>query len=202
VRFAGNVVRQVSGGINISGTDDDKPSARAETITIENNLFADVGGSWGEPGDFVQIGNGPANVHIERNTVMQSGRALLAYGSRHGSESPGFVFRNNLLRHNRYGMFGTDVGTGRPAIARYFPGAVVTGNIFAGGSASEYPEGNRFIAANALDMPFDAGEPGYRLRNPRAFGAAGAELDTVRDAGLRPRTSAPGAQEAPRPRTD
>jgi hypothetical protein len=192
----------VSGAVNISGTDDDKPSARAESITIENNLFAEVGGEWGEPGDFVQIGNGPVNVRIERNTALQTGRTLVAYGSRHGSESPGFVFRNNLVRHNRYGLFGADVGTGRPAIARYFPGAEVSGNTFAGGTASDYPERNRFIAANALDAPFDAGDGPYRLRNPRAFGGAGADLESLRDVGVRPRTSGTAAPDQPRRKTD
>jgi hypothetical protein len=203
IRFANNVVRRVSGGINISGTDDDRPSGRTAGITIENNLFVDIGGAtWGEPGDFVQIGNGPVNVHIERNTAVQSGRALVVYGSRHGAESPGFVFRDNVVRHNRYGLFGADAGTGRPAIARYFPGGVVAGNVFAGGSASEYPDGNRFLAADALDVVAEAGDLAYRLKNPRAFRDVGAALDTLHDAGVRPRTSAPASPAAPRRRTD
>ena len=175
VRFAGNVVRNVSAGVNISGSDDVRPSERARNIVIENNLFSNIGGEpWGGTGDFVQIGNGPADVRIERNTVLQTGKVLLAYGSRHGLEVTGFVFRGNVLRHNRYGVFGTATGTGNPVLAKFFPGARFEGNVFAGGVASQYPAGNRFVAADALVEETAASR----------FGAAGAELGALRTAML------------------
>ena len=192
VRFANNVVRHVSAGINLSGTDDTRPSVRADGIVIENNLFVDVGGErWGGSGDFVQIGNGPANVRIERNTVLQSGRPLLVYGSRHGSDVPGFVFRNNIVRHNRYGVFGQSAGTGRPAIAKYFPGGIIEGNVFSGGRAADYPDSNRFVAEGELDA-ID-GEGRLTLKDAARFKGQGADLESLRTSG--------GAAPAPRPRS-
>ena len=181
VRFTNNVVRHVSAGINVSGTDDEKPSGRAQNITIENNLFLDVGGElWGGPGDFVQIGNGPAQVRIERNTAVQTGKALFVYGSRHGREVPGFVFRGNIVRHNRYGVFGTEAGVGKVALDKYFPGGVFEDNVFAGGDGSEYPPGNRFAAADALDGAVVADATGYRLKDPSSFKGSGADLGVLR----------------------
>jgi hypothetical protein len=194
VRFTGNIVRHVSSAINISGTDDEQASGRATNIVIDNNLFIDVGGQrWGGPGDFVQIGNGPANVRIERNTAIQSGRALFIYGSRHGREVPGFVFRNNVVRHNRYGVFGDDAGIGKAVMTKYFPGGTFEGNVFAGGEAGEYPAGNEFLSADALDEQVLADSDGYRWKAADRFRGAGADLSGLR-------TIAPAAA-APRPRS-
>jgi hypothetical protein len=183
VRFTNNIVRRVSGGINISGRDDVRPSGQARDIVIENNLFIDIGGEWGAPGDFVQLGNGPANVRIARNTILQSGRAAIVYGSRHGREVTGFVFSGNIVRHNRYGIVGDKAGSGKAAIDAYFPGAVVEGNVFAGGRGSDYPSGNRFEPAGALEDVVIEADGGYRLRNPERFRGAGADLSVLRTSG-------------------
>ena len=47
----------------------------------------------------------------------------------------GFRFASNIVKHNTYGIFGNNVGTGNPAIATYFPGSVIVGNAMAGGNA-------------------------------------------------------------------
>ena len=47
VTFRDNMVRHVGGGINILGHDDIHPSRRTSRIAIVDNVFADVGGSWG-----------------------------------------------------------------------------------------------------------------------------------------------------------
>ena len=183
VAFTNNVVRRVSGGLNISGRDDERPSERTTGITIENNLFLDVGGEWGGPGDFLQIGNGPAEVRVARNTVLQSGRALIVYGSRHGREVPGFVFTGNVIRHNRYGIFGESAGTGNAAIEAYLPGAVIENNVFFGGARRDYPAGNRFEGAGGFeDLVVDEGGS-YRLREPGRLGDAGADLTALRTSG-------------------
>ncbi|MGE3404199.1 MAG: right-handed parallel beta-helix repeat-containing protein [Vicinamibacterales bacterium] len=182
VRFSNNVVRRVSSGINISGRDDIRDSQPASDFVIDNNLFLDVGGEWGRPGDFLQIGNGPANVRVTRNTVLQTGRALLVYGSRLGPEAAGFVFTGNVIRHNRYGLFGNSVGTGNPAIERYLPGAVVENNVFFGGERRLYPAGNRFEGADAFEGLIVEADGGYRLRDAGALGA-GADLTALRTSG-------------------
>ena len=149
VRFSGNVVRHVSAGINISGTDDERPSGRARGISILRNRFEDVSGdAWGGPGDFIQIGNGPEDVRVEGNTVDQTGRIISVYGNaRRGLAVANFVFRDNTVRHNRYGVIGSDASPGRVTLERFFPGALFEGNVITGGDPGQYPEGNRFVTA-------------------------------------------------------
>jgi len=74
-----------------------------------------------------------------------------------------FVFKNNLAPHNEYGIFGNDVGVGVAALDAYFPDAVVTDNVLAGGEARQYPDGNVF--PESLDaVPFADRKAGnYRL---------------------------------------
>lgn len=149
VRFIDNLVRHVSAGFNITGTDDERESGPGRGITIARNRFEDVNGAtWGGPGDFVQLGNGPADIRIENNVVDHSGRILSVYGGPRGSTVEGFVFRNNVIRHNRYGVIGADASPGRGTFEMYLPGAVFEGNVIAGGEPALYPRGNRFVAAD------------------------------------------------------
>jgi hypothetical protein len=189
VSFINNVVRHVSGGFNISGTDDYKPSGRTRGLVIRNNLFTDVGGRWGGPGDFVQIGNGPLDIRIESNTVDHTGRMISVYGSKHGTTVEGLVFRNNVLRHNKYGVIGGNAAPGNGSFQMYFPDAVFVGNVIAGGEVASYPKGNRFIADDAFDAQFVAPATGdFHLKAALAAvrGAPeiglGADIDTVNSA--------------------
>ena len=47
VTFSNNIVRHTASGINILGRDDNGPSQQTKRILIRNNLFEDMGGSWG-----------------------------------------------------------------------------------------------------------------------------------------------------------
>jgi hypothetical protein len=153
VRFVDNVVRHVAAGINISGTDDEHPSGRASRITIMRNRFEDVNGpKWGGPGDFLQIGNAPADIRIERNMVDHTGRMVSLYGSGGRREVIGFVFRGNVLRHNRYGIIGADAAPGRGTFERYLPGAVFEENVIGGGDPALYPGKNRFVPVDELRL--------------------------------------------------
>jgi hypothetical protein len=122
-------------------------------------------------------------VRVTRNTVLQTGRAVMVYGSSHGPEAPGFVFTGNVIRHNRYGLFGNSVGTGNPAIERYLPGAVVENNLFFGGERRLYPAGNRFEGADAFEGLIVEAVGGYRLREAGALGRSGADLTALRTSG-------------------
>jgi hypothetical protein len=182
VRFTNNVVRHVAAAININGTDT-KPTARARGITIRNNLFIDVSSArWGGPGDFLQIGNAPANVVVEDNTVINDGRIINVYGGRGGERSEGFVFRRNVVRHNRYGVKGQSTATGLATLERFFPGGVFEGNVIGGGTPNVYPEKNQIVADEEFERLFvNAAAGDYRLQ-PR-YAKAGATI----------RTSVPGA---------
>jgi hypothetical protein len=201
VQFTNNVVRHVGGGININGMDPRNESVRARGVVIRNNLLVIDSKAWGGPGDFVQIGSGPADVVIERNTVIHDGRILSLYGGRKASAIEGLVVRGNVLRHNRYGVKGDGTGTGREAFEAFAPDAVFERNVIAGGDRSWYPERNEFIPAQDFESLFvDAAASDFRLR--RAEGARagiGAEMEALKPA-FSASTSAPDAPAA-RPRS-
>jgi hypothetical protein len=148
VVFRHNVVRRAGAGLQITGEEDDRRNASARRITIADNLFLEIDRRvWGGAGLFLLIGNGPAEVVVERNAIDQSGNILSAFGGTRGAPAPirGFVFRDNIVRHNAYGVHGADRGVGRDSLEAFFPGAVFAGNVIAGGNPKRYPDGNRFV---------------------------------------------------------
>jgi len=117
-------------------------------VKIVDNLFYGVDAQkWGGTGAFALIGEGPSDITIEHNTVSQSGNILMAYGGTKSDPKPiaGFVFRDNLIRHNQYGVHGSDRAVGADTLDAFFPGAVFESNTIAGGESKRYPKGNTFI---------------------------------------------------------
>jgi hypothetical protein len=192
VTFRYNIVRHAGGGVNVTGWDDEAQSAQTQRIQISHNLFYDVDARWGGPGTFLQIGNNPKSIVVEHNTVVQSGTAVNVYGRRNGAPWPvdGFVFRDNLVRHNAYGVIGDGQGIGNATLAVYFPGARFERNVLAGGQASAYPVTNYFPTVAEFDAAFanpSAGDFSLVVTTPfRALasdgGALGADVTTVRNA--------------------
>jgi hypothetical protein len=146
------------------------------------------------------IGEGPSDVTIEHNTVSQSGNILMAFGGSRAAAKPieGFRFRDNLVRHNEYGVHGSDRSPGQDTLDWYFPGAVFSGNAIAGGDSRRYPPGNAFVPETEFDAQFvNAASGDFRLRsNSRFRGAAsdkkdlGADVSALAGAlGLRPGTA-------------
>ena len=169
VRFQNNVVRHAAGGINILGRDDTAVSQVANDIVIRNNLFTDIDHRiWGGNGVWLQIGGGPYDVHVEHNTVLQSGSIIAVYGGTPSApqQVPGFRFNSNIVLHNTYGIYGDAIGMGNPAIAKYFPGSVIIGNAIAGGNPTLYPAGNVFPSVTTLMAQFENAAGGdYRLKS-------------------------------------
>jgi hypothetical protein len=167
VRFENNIVRHAGSAVNILGYDDAYPSRQLRDLVIRNNLFTDIdAANWGGAGIFLQMGDEPADVHVEHNTVIQSGNIISVYGGTVAVPrvAPGFRFTSNIVKHNNYGIFGNNFGTGNPAIARYFPGSVITGNVMAGGNPNLYPAGNVFPTVASLMADFENAAAGdYRL---------------------------------------
>lgn len=163
VQFANNIIRHSGSGITLMGHDNNRPrdqSQETKRILIRNNLWEDIGGErWGGRGILFQMVEGTSDVAIEHNTGFQRGYTLFAMGPPHRR----FTFRHNIAPHNEYGIFGNDVGIGLAAIDAYFPDAVVTENVLAGGEAARYPESNVF--PESLDaVPFvDRKAGNYRL---------------------------------------
>jgi hypothetical protein len=162
VIFRYNIVRHADGGINLLGWDDGALSAQTQRIHVVHNLFHDIDARWGGSGIFLKIGNNPRSIVIEHNTVVQSGSAIVVYGSRDGSPWPvdGFVFRNNLMRHND-GVWGENVRPGQPTLLAYFVGLQFERNVLAGDQRWPYPATNYFPSVAEFAASFtdaDAGD--------------------------------------------
>jgi hypothetical protein len=146
-----NVIRHAGGAFNISGFDDERPSDQTRRVRIANNVVYDIDyAAWGGSARFVQIGNQPADVTIEKNTVVQTGNVISVYGK----PIAGFVFRDNLMRHNTYGVIGDNQSPGNATIQAYFPDARFERNVLAGGPAAAYPASNYFPSVGEFESAF------------------------------------------------
>lgn len=177
-----NIIRHAGGGLTITGEDTNYPSGSTERVTIADNVFEDIDArKWGGTGAFVLMGEGPSDITIERNIVDQSGNIVMAYGGTTDKAVPirGFVFRDNLIRHNEYGVHGANRAPGKDTLDWYFPGAAFERNTIAGGDAGRYPGGNTFVKAADFDRlrqrrrsASQQGDPPYRTVR-RLVGVAG-----------------------------
>ncbi|HXH05503.1 MAG TPA: carbohydrate-binding protein [Vicinamibacterales bacterium] len=177
ILFQYNTVRHIAGAFNILGYDTEHESRQTRNITIRQNLVYDLSGSgWGGDGVFLVVGNAAENVVIEHNTIVHDGTVVLAYGS----PMAGFRFTDNLARHNAYGILGDSHGIGNDTLATYFPGAVVAGNVLAGGDASSYPSGNYFPPeAEFLGLFVDPAAGDYRLMPGSPYATAATDGQAV-----------------------
>lgn len=191
-----NIVRHVNSGINILGYDySSSGSQRTRRVNILHNVFADVGGAWGGAGRWIVITQSPTNVVVDHNTVFHGEHAVLA----DDGASTGFVFTNNLLKHNTYGILGAGTASGTGTLNTYFPGAVVKRNVLAGGRASSYPPDNYFPSVTEFFAQFVNYSGGnYRLISTSPYlgkatdgKAIGADIGAL--------TAAQGGSAAPAP---
>lgn len=182
VTFRYNIVRHANGAFNITGFDDVNPSAQTARVQIVNNVFYDLDTAWGGSGTFLQIGSGPRDLVVERNTVVHSGTGVSVYGSRGGAPWPveGFVFRDNVLRHNTYGIKGDGQANGQGTLNAYFAGLIIENNVFAGGPAAQYPGGNHFPPLADFDVAFvNASGGDFTLTGATALRVSAAGGGTV-----------------------
>jgi hypothetical protein len=192
-----NLVRHAGGALQIIGEDSNFPSGSTRRVHVVDNLFYGIEArTWGGTGAFVLIGEGPRDISIEHNTVSQSGNIIMAYGGTTADPKviTGFVFRDNLIRHNEYGVIGSDRGIGADTLQAFFPGGAFESNAIAGGDSKRYPKGNTFIGDAEFNEAFvNAATGDYRLKpGSRFHGAAsdgrdiGADVAAVAQAlGLR-----------------
>jgi hypothetical protein len=194
-----NLVRHAGGGMQIIGEDSNHPSGSTRRVKVADNLFYGVDArTWGGSGAFVLIGEGPSDITIEHNTISQSGNIISAYGGTKAEPRTisGFVFRNNLVRHNQFGVHGSDRAIGEDTLRAFFPDCVFESNAIAGGDSRRYPRGNTFLGEEDFNGTFlDPAAGDYRLKPAsRLRGAAsdgrdmGADITAIAVAlGIRPR---------------
>jgi hypothetical protein len=161
VQITNNIIRHAGGGLSILGQDTLGVSQPTKRINVENNLFEDIDGNkWNGGGNFVVMGAGADQITFNHNTVFQSGYIISVYGE----PTTNFVFNNNIMPHNLYGIIGDGVGPGLATLSAYMPGAAVNRNIIAGAGVSfSYPP-NNFFPVQLSDVQFvDVANHNYRL---------------------------------------
>jgi hypothetical protein len=153
VLFTNNLVRHVSGGIEILGYDT-TPTQETNHIVIRNNLFDDVSATaYGGAGGFLLV-NGGRSIVVDHNTAIVDGNWTI------GADrlvSLNFVLSNNIIPDNAAAIVGTGSAPGHTSIAQYFPGATIVRNVIAGPSGHAYPEDNFYPSSLAEVLT------GYRL---------------------------------------
>lgn len=178
VTFQFNIVRDVAAGINILGHDDGGASGLARRIRIANNLFYRLDREWGGNGFFLLIGDGPEQVAVDHNTIIQTGNVVSAYGESSGRPVPiaPFSFTNNLALHNANGVHGQGQAVGAGTLEAYFPDFVFRRNVLAGGSAARYPPGNEFPGEAEFARSFvNFAAADYRLAAGSSYRSAGTD---------------------------
>jgi len=184
VAFQNNIVRHSAAGIQILGTDNDNPSQQTQAILVRNNVFYDIDKqNWGGNGYFLSLVAGPRDVTIDHNTIAQDHASGIMQAD--GSPAVGFVFTNNLAKHNTYGIIGTNHGVGADSIAAYLPASAITDNVMAGGPGWKYPGGNAFPTVAQFESQFLAYASGdfhlLAISGWRGAGTDGSDLGALYD---------------------
>jgi hypothetical protein len=136
VVFTKNIVRHAAAGVNIAGRI--APTQwTTKRITISNNLFEDIGGTWGSKTRLFTIIFGAHNVTIENNTATPTVK-VGAYVSSDGEPSSGFVFRSNIVPYGDTGMKGSGAASGLKTAQAFFPGSVISNNVVYNTPSSAY----------------------------------------------------------------
>ena len=176
VTFTNNIVRGSGGGVNMMGKDYLHPSQPTQRILIQNNLFDDISPAWTGTGTFFQILDGGSDVVVDHNTVLQSGNMITATYSSALLPAASFVFTNNIVPYNQYGVFGDyGVGLGMLAINAYFPGSSFARNAVVGGLASNFPADNYYPSALAAVGFVDLANRNYALAPGTPYVRAGTD---------------------------
>jgi hypothetical protein len=125
------------------------------------------------------------------------------YGTRNGAPwvIDGLAFRDNLMKHNTYGVKGDALAVGQQTLTAYFTGLVFERNVLADGPAAAYPAGNFFPSEAEFMAAFvntAAGDfslvPNTPFRTAASDGGSvGADIARVTAVGSGPAAATPAA---------
>lgn len=182
-----NIIDTTGDGINILGRDDTHASQTLRNLTIENNLFLNVGTNVIEGGGYFVLVNDGEGIVIRNNTVLNNGNITTF----HGAMPRGFEFYDNIVGHGDYGIHGRLDMRSDAARAMFFNNIFIDLNRI-DPSGRSFPPGNEFVSG-VSELGFaDAASGDYRLSpNSRFAGKGrdgknpGADLISSSLAGLR-----------------
>lgn len=157
IEFTNNILRNSDNAVSIYGPE----GKGGHHLTIRNNIFEEIGTKNPENNGRFLKSSAWDGVIIENNTVINTGSIASCY------DAPvrGFVFRNNIVSANEYGMKGDGVASGQQTISKYFPGGDVSYNAIIGGDAAAYGIKNLYpVSIKQLGFTNAAGNE-YALRS-------------------------------------
>ena len=198
VQFRQNIIRDVAAGVAILGIDPNHPSRQTNAVEIRDNLFDGIDSSaWGGDGSLLQITDTPRDITIDHNTIIQgtSNGVLKVDGVVNG-----FQYTNNIAAHGAYGIIASDHGVGNDSIRASLPGAMIAGNVLAGGESRFYPPGNFFPSLQEFRRQFvDFARHDFRILPTSPWIGAGTDGRTL-GAELVRQSDAAGRPPGPLPR--
>lgn len=160
VVIAGNVIRDVGGGLTVTGQSQhpDRPTGKLQRLTIHDNWFGIDSAVWGGHGIFLHLDHAPRDIAIAFNTIEQNGTRFIA-GS--GAPVTGFAFTDNLVKSaGKYGIFtrGADGKSHAHGLVwrEYFPDGTIARNALVDFSRPANVPDNLFVSASQATV-----EEGY-----------------------------------------
>jgi len=133
VTFTNNIVRHGNMGMSLAGNvqqtvGEARIPITADTLLVRNNLFYDLHGVWSNSGETpgaggmcANIGYGFKNVVFDHNTCDNDAYAI-QFNAYHGGiydQMTNLVIKNNVVRGNLYGVFGSNTAPGTGSLNAY-----------------------------------------------------------------------------------
>ena len=189
VTIQNNIVRRSSGGFEVAGFDSTTGQGSSGDFRFLNNYF-DIGNvptGWGITNRFLLIVDGVKNITLNHNTVFHTGDAGI--GGVDGQLSAGFVFSNNIVPHNLYGIINSLGGIGVPGLDKIVPGYQMNNNVivatpnpkaYVSGPTNNGTAQGNFFPADWSGLRFQnlaAGE--YQLAQDSPYRGAGTDSKDV-----------------------
>lgn len=171
IQITNNVIRHVAGVLNILGTDYRFTSQPLTDITFRNNLVTDLSAAnWGGAAQLI-LTSGGRNITIDHNTVFTDGTSVV-YAD--GSQVSGFVFTNNIVPDNLWGVMGGGASEGNGTLAAFFPNSTFRRNVMIGGQSWLYP-GDNYFPASISQVGFVDPSSNFRLSSASPYIAVGTD---------------------------
>ena len=167
-----NAIRNSRSGINMlsrltSGSSSVTDVSRR--ILVRDNSFENVGRDPinSAAGRYVQLLDDLEDVTIVQNTFFGTGASNDVMFD--GKPTVRLALSNNVFAYATYGIIGSGLGEGLATLARFAPGASVSGNVLPGLLAQLYGTGSAFPASLTSSDLVDAASSNYSLRSSLAF---------------------------------